>query len=231
MKTTVRDVMTGEVATVTRDTSFHDAVAKLVETGVSGLPVVDADGRVSGVISETDLLCKEEYRERYFGEYYSPPIRARLRHRLGSQRDSAGKAEAETVNDLMTAPAIVTTPDSPVVLAARLMDRHGVKRLPVVDADGLLVGIVTRHDLIKVFLQDDSEITLLLAQEATLTQVMDRKVTVTDGVVTIEGRTEVRSQANAAVRAAERLDGVVAVHSRVTWSQDDTFPVTAWGGA
>lgn len=137
---TVADVMTAKVVTVTAKTPFKDIAETLIAGGISAVPVIDDDGHVLGVVSEADLLAKEEFKERYYGEAYRPPLRARIRHTMGSEGSGSVKALGEIAGDLMTSPAHVTTPDSPIVLAARLMDSHGVKRLPVVDADGRLVG-------------------------------------------------------------------------------------------
>ncbi|WP_431895246.1 CBS domain-containing protein [Nonomuraea sp. bgisy101] len=107
MRTTVRDVMTTDVAAVNADAAFHVVAELLIQRGVSGVPVIDDADHVLGVVSEVDLLCKEEFKERYYGDFYRPPLRARLRHRTGSPR----KATGETARELMTSPAVVTTPE------------------------------------------------------------------------------------------------------------------------
>ncbi|HUR09144.1 MAG TPA: CBS domain-containing protein [Nonomuraea sp.] len=125
MTMTVADVMTTDVAAVNHKASFHTVAELLISKAVSGVPVLDDDDHVLGVVSEADLPAKEEFKERYYGEAYRPPLRARIRHTMGSEGTGSVKAPGE----LMTSPAHVTTPDSPIELAARLMDRHGVKRL------------------------------------------------------------------------------------------------------
>ncbi|NUR88281.1 MAG: CBS domain-containing protein, partial [Nonomuraea sp.] len=204
--------------------------------GVSGLPVVDGDGRVVGVVSESDLLTKEEFKEVYRGEGYQPPVRARLRRSMGSEGSAYRKAKGETAGELMTAPACTTTPDAPVVLAARLMDRHGIKRLPVVDDSGRLVGIVSRRDLLKVFLRRDEDIRAQVLSGLPLhTMWSDGKglvVQVREGVVTLAGKTDQHSEAVTAVQMAESLDGVVGVRDELTWKHDDLISLPAmWGGA
>ena len=235
MRMTVADVMTTDVAAVNQKASFHTVAELLISKGVSGVPVLDDDNHVMGVVSEADLLAKEEFKERYYGEAYRPPLRARIRHTLGSEASGSVKALGETAGELMTAPAHVTTPDSPIVLAARLMDSRGVKRLPVVDADGRLVGIVSRRDLLKVFLRADEEIRKLVLEgipvSAMWTDPSGLGVKVTEGCVTLSGVVGKHTEAIAAVRMAEGIDGVVAVHDELTWKHDDVIEVPMWGGA
>jgi len=237
MRTRVKDVMTTDVVAVHQDTTFHEVAELLIEHGVSGLPVLDDEGRVAGVVSEADLLHKEEFKERYHGEGYRPSLTARLRHRLGSEGDTRRKAEGTTAGELMTAPAYVTEPDAPVVLAARLMDRHGVKRLPVVDRDGGLVGIVSRRDLIRVFVRTDAELAEQVREDVlrqalgTVPTLFD--VEVREGVVTLRGEFLRKSEAMAAARLTENLDGVVAVVNELRYVEDDTAAesLPVWGGA
>ncbi|MEU6998160.1 CBS domain-containing protein [Nonomuraea sp. NPDC046570] len=230
MRMTVADLMTTDVVAVHDTTPFQMVAEILVESGVSGLPVVDEDDRVLGVVSAADLLRKEEFRQRFAGDRYRPPLRARLRHGFGAEGDTFRKAEGETAGDLMTSPAIVAKPDFSVVRAARLMDRHGVKRLPVLDAEGGLIGIVSRGDLLKVFVRQDAEIERELRGLACVTQAAHLEITVAQGVVGLTGRTDRRSEADAIVCGAERIDGVVGVHADFTWARDDTVPVTSWAG-
>ncbi|MCA2229910.1 CBS domain-containing protein [Nonomuraea aurantiaca] len=235
MRTTVADVMTTDVTAVNHKASFRTVADLLISKAVSGVPVLDDDNHVLGVVSEADLLAKEEFKELYYDDAYRPPLRARIRHAMGSEGTGSYKALGETAGELMTASAHVTTPDSPVVAAARLMDRYGVKRLPVVDADGRLVGIVSRRDLLKVFLRADEEIrALVLAGIPTSAMWTDPKgldIEVTEGVVTLNGIVSRHTEAIAAVRMAESIDGVVAVHDELTWKHDDVIEVPMWGGA
>ncbi|MFI9846627.1 CBS domain-containing protein [Nonomuraea sp. NPDC051941] len=150
--------MSTEVVSVAGDTPFKDVADTLIRYGVSAVPVVD-DDHVIGVVSEADLLCKEEFRERYYAEGYKPPLRARLRHRLSEDGSaSRRKAAGDTAAQLMTAPAVTVPDTASAVMAARQMDEHGVKRLIVVADDGTLQGVVSRRDLIKVFVRPDSDI-------------------------------------------------------------------------
>ncbi|WP_336215374.1 CBS domain-containing protein [Nonomuraea sp. LPB2021202275-12-8] len=230
MRTTVENVMTTDVVAVNQGASFHTVAELLISRGVSGLPVLDDDNRVLGVVSEADLLAKEEFKERYYGDDYRPPLRARIRHAAGSEGSGYRKSFGETAGALMTSPAHVTTADAPVVWAARLMDRHGVKRLPVVDAGGRLIGIVSRRDLIKVFLRSDKDIEQQV-REAVRADTAGLDVTVTDAVVTLSGTLAEHSHAITAVRLAENIDGLVAVHDELNWKHDDIADYPMWDGA
>src|SRR5579859_2813887 len=145
----VQDVMTTDVASIPENASFRKIVDLIEERRVGGLPVVDGNGRVVGVVSEADLLAKVEYSGS--GERHAL---FESQHRRAALDKAAGTAAYE----VMTTPAITVLPATPIAVAARLMDSAGVKRLPVVDEQGALVGIVTGEDLLKVFQRTDAEI-------------------------------------------------------------------------
>lgn len=228
MPTAVRDVMTTDVVAVGADTPFKAAARLVVDHRVSALPVLDADRRVVGVVSEADLLHKQEYREQGYREDYRPTFRTWLRRRLAARGSARGKAAGVRVADVMSAPAITVSPDASAVAAARHLERHDVRRLPVVDADGHLLGIVTRGDLLRVFDQDDEELRRIIRAE------LDRRtvwldpgrieVGVSDGVVTLVGHLERRYDCDVLERAIRRVDGVVDVRTELTWRVDDTDP-------
>lgn len=227
MRMTVKDVMTTDVVAVNASAEFHVVAEILINKRVSGVPVLDDDDHVLGVVSEADLLAKEEFKQRYYGDFYHPPLRARLRHHA-----TARKAEGETVGQLMSAPAVVASPFDSVVAAARLMDARGVKRLPVVDPEGRPVGLVSRHDLLKVFVRGDEDIRRRVVDGLPLHAVPVIDISVRDGLVTLTGQTDKHSEADIAARHAESVDGVVAVHDELTWKEDDLLPpITTWGGA
>ncbi|MFY7069366.1 CBS domain-containing protein [Nocardiopsis changdeensis] len=221
---TVQDVMTTEVFSVTEDADYRDVASALVERRVGALPVTDAGGHVVGVVSEEDLLHKEEFA----GGDYRPPVRARLRARTGAGGNAADKAEARSAGGLMTSPAITVSPDRSVVAAARSMERHGIGHLPVVDGGGHLIGIVGRRDLLSVFIREDDDIAEeardQIAEALRPVRVQDPVVDVADGVVKLSGTVEHRSEAQAMIRRIRGVEGVVAVESDLRWRVDDIVP-------
>src|SRR5438552_353453 len=144
----VGDVMTREVVSVESTTGYKEIADLMVGHGISAVPVVDADRHVLGVVSETDLLAKLEYADRV-------PRHPLLSRRL---RTAQQKAAGDTATGLMTEPAVTVGPTETVTRAARLMDAARVKRLPVVDADGRLVGIVSRRDLVRLYTRPDPQV-------------------------------------------------------------------------
>ncbi|HWC40680.1 MAG TPA: CBS domain-containing protein [Actinomycetota bacterium] len=209
--------MTSEVVTIGEQTGFKEIAAVMAEHRISALPVLDPEGRVTGIVSEADLLLKEEL----------PEGRARRRLFQGRRhRVQRAKAAGATAAELMTAPAVTVGPDASVTEAARLLHRHGIKRLPVVDPAGPLLGIVSRADLLKVFLRADPEIAQEIRQEV-LRRAMwvDPDlvtVQVRDGVVTLTGQLERRSLIPIVVSLVRGLDGVVDVVDRLTFELDDS---------
>ncbi|MFF5159558.1 CBS domain-containing protein [Streptomyces sp. NPDC000348] len=206
---TVGDVMTRAVVTVGRDTPFKDVVRLIEERKVSALPVLEGGGRVVGVVSEADLLPKEEFRD-------SDPDRFTQLRRL----TDLARAGALTAGELMSAPAVTVHADATVAQAARVMAQLRLKRLPVVDDEGLLEGVVSRVDLLKVFLRTDEELAGEVRRE-----VVDRLfpgpagpvgVEVADGVVTLTGRVRDASLVPVAARAVRAVEGVVDVAFRLT---------------
>jgi CBS domain-containing protein len=216
MNGTVKDVMTTEVVAVRRDTTFKEMAATLHRYRVSAFPVVDEHERVIGVVSEADLLPKEALAD--------PGLVTEVLH----HRD-VRKAAGLTAGDLMTHPAVTASPDDPVGHAARLMHSLRVKRLPVVNSGGQLIGIVSRADVLSVFDRTDEDIrkdivdTMLLHEF--LIDPRQFRVTVTDGVVTMEGTPETAALGHDLVRRARHVPGVVAVCDRLSYP--DTYPIVA----
>lgn len=208
MSTAVEDVMTREVVTVSPDTSFRDVVRLLEDRHVDAFPVVES-GKVVGIISESDLLLKEEGPEG--GHTGMPWQRRRDRMRAG----------ATCVSEAMTRHVITVAPGTTLSAAARLMHRHRIGGLPVVDENGHLLGIVTRSDLLTVFLREDGD--LCAEVQAAMHPALRDKITCTvrDGQVTLTGRTAFRSDAVGASGLARRVPGVISVENRVTYDTDD----------
>jgi CBS domain-containing protein len=217
MRRRVRDVMTREVVTVDEDTPFKEIAELLADCHISAVPVLDPDGRVVGIVSEADLLLKEENPQGTPGGW---PFEGRRR------RATRAKAAGDTAVELMTAPAVTVGPDAAVAEAARLLHRHLIKRLPVVDPAGSLVGIVSRADLLKVFLRTDDDIAREVREEVLMLAMWVNPDSVTvkvrDGVVTLTGQLERRSLIPIAVSLVHGVDGVVDVVDRLGFEVDDS---------
>lgn len=206
--------MTKDVIAVRPDTAFKTCVSKLESYGVSALPVVDAERRVIGIVSEADLLAKERRRGRQ-----NPPLGIDL-------EESGWQAKGRTAGDVMTAPAICIAPDASIPQAARLMHREAVKRLPVIDSRGALLGIVSRSDLLKTFTRSDETIRHDIVDSViTKALILDPDtvdVKVEKGVVSLSGELESRSLCRVLVEMVERVEGTVGVDSNLTWRLDDS---------
>ncbi|WP_055469602.1 CBS domain-containing protein [Streptomyces ardesiacus] len=201
---TVSEVMTHTAVAVGLEAPFKDIVALMDQWKVSALPVVEGEGRVIGVVSEADLLPKEEFRD-------SDPDRFTQLRRL----TDLAKAGGLTASDVMTTPAVTVHPDATLAQAARIMAQRKVKRLPVVNAGGLLEGIVSRADLLKVFLRTDDDISDEVRQEVVAplfrSPTATVRVEVSDGVVTLVGRVRDTSLVPVATRLVRAVEGVVDV--------------------
>ena len=214
MKSTVQDIMTTQVAAVRRSTPFKEMAARLHRERVSAFPVVDDAGKVVGVVSETDLLPKETLDAGWASG--RPEMTARIL-RAGDQE----KAESVTAADLMTQPAVTAAAGDTVEHAARLMYVRQVKRLPVTDAAGRLVGIVSRADVLSVFDRGDEEVRQVITEDLILTELGAAPgqftVIVENGVVTVAGSPETAELGRAVVARARHVEGVVAVRDRLRY--------------
>ena len=211
----VDDVMTKAVVSVAPTASYRDVVDLLVGNRVSAVPVVDRGERVIGVVSEADLLCKIEYAG------HEEPRLFDGRRRRGQRT----KALARVAADLMSEPAVTVPAGTPIAAAARLMDSEKVKRLPVVDDHGRLVGIVTRVDLLKTHLRPDDEI-LDDVESAVLWGLLageteDVTATVAEGVVTLSGKVDRATTVEIAARVTRQVAGVVEVIDELEFAWDD----------
>ena len=215
MTRTVSDVMTRTVVVANAFTPFKELVRLMQEYRVSAVPVVDEDALLLGLVSEGDLILKED-----------PDLEGEP-HRFESMRHRAERSKAAglVAADLMTAPVVTVGPSAPLGEAARLMHRHRVKRLPVVNEAGEVIGIVSRADLLKVFLREDAEIAREISDDVlrrTLWIEPDTVgVLVRDGVVTLEGQLERRSLVSVLERLVLATEGVVALDARLSWIADD----------
>lgn len=217
---TVQDVMTVGVATVLPDTPLKEVARILVQRGISGLVVVDADERVLGVVSEADLLIKEQ------GAEALPHRRAsRIRGESATTKAAIAKVEATTAGEAMTTPAVTIEPDKSLAAAAGIMVDRAINRLPVT-RDGRLVGIVSRADLVRAYVRSDEQLAETIRTDLLLRHLLvnpsEFDLTVRDGVVRIQGQAETRSVAEMIVRLITALPGVIAVDADVTWALDDS---------
>jgi CBS domain-containing protein len=216
----VRDAMTTGVKTVRPDTSLKDAAAILAEHRIGGMPVVDDEGHVLGVVSKADILVKERAESPYRG------LHGLLHH--GEASAVATKVEARSAGEAMSSPAITVEPSYSVASVAELMIDEGVNRLPVVE-DGELVGIITRHDLVRAFVRSDSEIEREIRAEALqgLAWPEALALTVRDGDVTLRGEVDSVFEAEGLPGAIRRIPGVVSVDSElVGWDAESNRKVT-----
>jgi CBS domain-containing protein len=211
MQATVKDVMSTDPVSATAASSFKEIAARLRELRVSALPVLDREGRVIGVVSAGDLLAKEALDGGSGGA--GGKIAAVVR------RKALRKAAGVTAGDLMSSPAVTVAADDTVEHAARLMYDRNLKRLPVVDAAGQLVGIISRTDVLAVFDRPDEEI-----RREIVGQVIPRLsepswywVIVKDGIVTLEGTPETTPIGREVLARVRHVQGVVAVRDRLVY--------------
>ena len=197
----VVDLMTTDVITVSSETGIRDAARLMFRNRVSGLPVTNADGVLAGIITEADFL------------------------RLEVERQEGVTAFGETVGDVMSPGVVTTGPDTEIYDAAKMMTFQDIKRLPVVDDDSRLLGIISRADIVSVFTRPDDviedEIREDLIRRVLFIDPDQLDVSVTNGVVTFVGEVGTRNEARLLSELASRLDGVLHVESQVAWRYDD----------
>lgn len=207
---TVADVMTRDVVSVPEGLPFHEVVRVLAGHNVSGAPVLDQKRRVVGMVSEADLLDRQA---RHGG---MPGIRAWISLR---RRPSDRKGAARTAAELMNHPLVAVSPDTRVAAAAAVLARHGVKRAVVVNPGGVLVGIVSRKDLLTVYLRSDAEladeIRAEVLEKAMWLTPSEVSADVRDGVVTLRGTVEGPGMIDVISALTEAVDGVVEVHNEI----------------
>lgn len=212
----VADLMTRDPVAVGPETPLKDVAAILLEHGISGVPVIGERLEVLGVVSEADIVAKEAGPD---------PRDRRLIARLLSGRDvDRQKVEARTAVEAMHSPAITVGAGVTVTEAARLLTEHGIKRLPVVDEDGTLIGIVTRTDLVRAFTRSDREIAREIRDMVLETLWLEEPglhLSVERGDVRLAGKVQRRTDAELIAQLTHRIPGVVGVHSTLRWAWDD----------
>ena len=216
----VASVMTTQVVTASPETLFRDLVEALTEKRISAVPVVDRDGRPIGVVSEADVLAKQEF---HGGRDDIPHDRA--------GRDRWYRALAHTAGEVMTTPVRTVHADEPLSVAARLLATAKIRRLFVTDDLGRLVGVVSRRDLLRVYGRTDDElrdqVVELLGEIGVPPDAV--AVRVDAGVATVDGELDRRGHADAAVRAIRAMPGVVDVRNNLRYLVDDVV-VAGSGG-
>jgi CBS domain-containing protein len=209
MNATVNDVMTTTVVAVKQGASYKEMAALLRKYRVSAFPVLDDDQKVIGIVSEADLLAKTALNADRGGA-----MTAMVHHK------ELKKADGVTAGDLMSSNVVTVKPDDTVEQAARLMYHLQVKRLPVVDAGGYLVGIVSRADLLTVFDRPDQEIRAEIVDDVILHEFLIDPalfmVTVADGIVTVTGAPETADLGRNLMNRIRHVAGVVAVRDELS---------------
>jgi CBS domain-containing protein len=211
----LRNLMTRDVITIGPEASLKEAARRMIEAGISGLPVTEADGSLVGVITEADFVAAEADRRR--------------KRRAGLLRlvykDVELPSQELLVRDVMSTDLIVLDAEADHAEAARLMQTEGVKRIPVVGDDRHLVGVVSRSDVLRVFARSDQEI-LDEIQEHVMGDILwiDPKridLRCIEGNVVLRGRLETRSDTELLARLAARVDGVVSVANHLEFEVDN----------
>jgi CBS domain-containing protein len=211
MKSCVRDVMATRVVAVRENASFKEMIVRMRKSRVSAFPVVDDDGGVIGVVAQADMLDKEADLATSEG-----PLASVLR--FGDHEKAAGVTAAE----LMTSPPVTVGPDTPLAEAARLMRDHRVKQLPVINATGRLIGLVSRGDVLSIFTRPDADIQREAAEEmiaeSFATDSRWLGITVHDGIVTLTGDSETQQAGRDLVEAVRHIDGVIAIRDQLSYA-------------
>jgi CBS domain-containing protein len=226
------DIMTREVVTVREDTPVRDIVNILLARGISGVPVVDAAGAVSGVVSEGDLLRRAELgtqkRRGAWRAFFTG---------TATLADEYVRAHGDVARDIMTREVVAIAPSAGLAEIADLMEERRVKRLPVIDG-GKLVGIVSRSNLLRALAStapepqgapvDDASIRAALLAELSAqpwSRRSDNSVVVSDGVVHLWGLVTTRDEERALELAAKGVPGVKSVQSHMVVLSEEPYPL------
>lgn len=222
----IEELMTRDPVAVGPDTPLKDVATILLEHRISGVPVIGERLEVLGVVSEADIVAKEAGPESH--------DRRMIAWLLGGRELDEQKLAARTAAEAMTSPAVTIAVGRTVTEAARLMTNDGIKRLPVVDDEGALIGIVTRTDLVRAFARTDREIEREIRDTVLRTLWIEEpglNLRVEHGEVRLSGKIQRRADAELLETFAARVPGVVAVHSTLRWAWDDTKPTRERPGA
>lgn len=200
MPVNVVDLMTIDVIAVSADTGLREAARLMFRNRVSGLPITDDNGTLIGIISEADFL------------------------RLEVERQEGTRDQGDTVGDVMSRGVVTVRPNVEIYEAAKIMAVQEVKRLPVVDDDDRLLGVISRADIVSIFTRPDDviedEIREDLIRRVMFIDPDDIQVSVGNGVVTLSGQVATRNEASMLEELTNRLDGVLGVQSELTWVED-----------
>ena len=210
--TAVSEVMAKDVVTVTPDASFSNLAKLLHDAGVRAVPVVDPAGVLLGVVSEADLMASAAR---------SGPGSGRWRARHTHRDRPEGKVGATTAAELMTAFVEAVAPTTTVATAARLMMERHLRWMPVCDEAGRVVGVLSRSDVLTVFLRDDASLRTEIVEEVPGADADGVQVDVRDGVVTLTGEVATRGDAERLVKSTERVEGAIAVVDQLTYRVDE----------
>jgi CBS domain-containing protein len=209
--------MTTHVHVASPQAPFKVLVRLIEENNVSAIPIVDQQGIPIGIVSEADLLLKERRHELESSED--------LLH-LRKRRNERAKAEGTVASEVMTSPAITVPADTPLSKAAQMMQKKNVRRLVVVDQRGRIAGIVSRSNLLQVFLRTDDElrdeIAGTLVPALVSSSASGVSVDVRTNIVTLSGEVDRKSDVEVLIRSTRDLDGVVDVVDRLKYVWDDT---------
>lgn len=214
----VKDVMTHLVVTLRPQDSIQEAARRLLNNRISGAPVVER-GLLVGIFSEADLVAAYAPPARSGTPFVAvDPIRFLLRGVLPRE------AGHTTVADIMTRDVVSVSPDASLWEAASLIDRHGFRRLPVVDPDGYVVGVLARADLVRAMVRSDED--LVPAVKSAIEVLGEENFTslgveASGGAVTISGTADRRTTHDFAIRIASQVPGVLEVVDELDWQWDD----------
>ncbi|MFZ0015600.1 MAG: CBS domain-containing protein [Acidimicrobiia bacterium] len=211
----LEELMTTDVITIGPEATLKEAARRMIEARISGLPVTDETGALIGVITEADFVKEEAGR------------RSTKRARLLRWFHKEEPLDAERlVGDVMTQEVFTLDESADHADAARLMQAKNIKRIPVVTAEGRLLGVVSRSDILRAFARSDAEIIDEVTERVMrhILWIDPKRVALTslDGNVVLRGQLETKSDAHLLVELVDRIDGVVSVTDQLTWEVDNT---------